>query len=230
MLENNPDKEPSGTVNNGEAANTKEFKISLADTKNGKRKHNDNDFEDDEDLENKANGHDQSDDRQKEKVSFLSNLFGIKYEIISLQKKKLVEHKCGECNFKCYNSAELSTHQITTHGQKKRLKVCENCSYKSDNTWEMDFHCRSRGHKAKKDEGIPCKKCDYVADGKDDSWVHKKVHIPEDKLFECDDCVWCGDRLDNIRYHAITQVWANNNIVAIMMSIFNAGSQYEDGL
>lgn len=94
----------------------------------------------------------------------------------------------------------------------------------------MDFHCRSRGHKAKKDEGIPCKKCDYVADGKDDSWVHKKVHIPEDKLFECDDCVWCGDRLDNIRYHAITQVWANNNIVAIMMSIFNAGSQYEDGL
>lgn len=84
MLENNPDKEPSGTVNNGEAADTKEFKISLADTKNGKRKHNDNDFEDDEDLENKANGHDQSDDRQKEKVSFLSNLFGIKYEIISL--------------------------------------------------------------------------------------------------------------------------------------------------
>ena len=55
----------------------------------------------------------------------------------------------------------------------------------------MDFHCRSRGHKVKKEEGIPCKKCDYIAENKDDSWVHKKVHIPPEKLFECGDCVWC---------------------------------------
>ena len=25
-------------------------------------------------------------------------------------------------------------------------------------TAQMDFHCRSRGHKAKKDDGVPCKK------------------------------------------------------------------------
>ena len=70
----------------------------------------------------------------------------------------------------------------------------------------MDFHCRSRGHKVKKEEGIPCKKCDYIAENKDDSWVHKKVHIPPEKLFECGDCVWCGDRLDNIRHHIHSQV------------------------
>ena len=58
-------------------------------------------------------------------------------------------------------------------------------------TFQMDFHCRSRGHKVKKEEGIPCKKCDYIAENKDDSWVHKKVHIPPEKLFECGDCVWC---------------------------------------
>ena len=69
----------------------------------------------------------------------------------------------------------------------------------------MDFHCRSRGHKPKKDEGVPCKKwalieflfllcmehlkstklclasnrnslrCDYVCENKDDVWVHKRV-------------------------------------------------------
>ena len=27
-----------------------------------------------------------------------------------------------------------------------------------DKTIQMDFHCRSRGHKPKKDEGVPCKK------------------------------------------------------------------------
>ena len=69
----------------------------------------------------------------------------------------------------------------------------------------MDFHCRSRGHKVRKDESIPCKKCDYMAVNKDDSWLHKKVHIPPEKLFECGDCVWCGDRLDNIRYHTVSQ-------------------------
>ena len=120
-------------------------------------------------------------------------------------KKKLVEYKCGECQFKCYNVAELSTHQTTTHGQKKRLKACENCAFTSDNVWEMDFHCKSRGHKQKKDETIPCKKCEYLASNKDDSWVHKKVHIPPEKLFECADCVWVGDRLDNIRYHCHSQ-------------------------
>ena len=33
-----------------------------------------------------------------------------------------------------------------------------------------------------------------------------QVHIPPEKLFECGDCVWCGDRLDNIRYHCHSQV------------------------
>jgi len=121
------------------------------------------------------------------------------------KKQKLEELKCKECNFKCYNAAELSTHLTTTHGGKKKMKSCDNCSYMSDNTWEMDFHCRSRGHKVRKDESIPCKKCDYMAVNKDDSWVHKKVHIPPEKLFECADCVWCGDRLDNIRYHTVSQ-------------------------
>jgi len=69
----------------------------------------------------------------------------------------------------------------------------------------MDFHCKSRGHKQKKDDSIPCKKCDYLAKDKDDSWVHKKVHIPPEKLFECAECVWVGDRLDNIRYHCHSQ-------------------------
>ena len=58
----------------------------------------------------------------------------------------------------------------------------------------------------KKDESIPCKKCDYMAENKEDSWNHKKVHIPADKLFECADCYWVGDRLDNIRYHVHSQV------------------------
>jgi len=121
------------------------------------------------------------------------------------KKKKLVEQKCGECNFKCFNDAEMRTHETTSHGGRKKLKVCSNCSFSCSNVWEMDFHCRSRGHKVKKEEGIPCKKCDYVAENKDDSWVHKKVHIPAEKLFECGDCVWCGDRLDNIRHHTHSQ-------------------------
>ena len=141
------------------------------------------------------------------------------------QKKKLVEQKCAECNFKCFDDAMMRTHQTTSHGGRKKMKVCQNCSFACTNVWEvtqsyhqpdwycsndfssqMDFHCRSRGHKVKKEEGIPCKKCDYIAENKDDSWVHKKVHIPPEKLFECGDCVWCGDRLDNIRHHIHSQV------------------------
>eukprot|EP00092_Neocalanus_flemingeri_P051528 GFUD01059994.1.p1 GENE.GFUD01059994.1~~GFUD01059994.1.p1 ORF type:complete len:249 (+),score=73.39 GFUD01059994.1:42-788(+) len=121
------------------------------------------------------------------------------------KKKKMVEQKCSECDFKCYNEAELKTHRMTSHGQKKKMKVCENCSFTCGNVWEMDFHCRSRGHKVKKDDAIPCKKCDYMAENKEDNWNHKKAHIPADKLFECADCVWCGDRLDNIRYHSHSQ-------------------------
>jgi len=121
------------------------------------------------------------------------------------KKKKMVEHKCGECDFKCYNEAELKTHQSTSHGQKKKMKVCNNCAFTCNNVWEMDFHCRSRGHKVKKDEAIPCKKCDYMCENKEDSWNHKRVHIPADKLFECADCFWVGDRLDNIRYHTHSQ-------------------------
>jgi len=123
-----------------------------------------------------------------------------------VKKKKAVEQKCPECEFKCYNDAELKTHISTSHKGRKKTKMCGNCNFTSENVWEMDFHCRSRGHKAKKDDGVPCKKCDYMAENKDDSWVHKKVHIPEDKLVECDDCVWVGDRLDNIRYHAAANV------------------------
>ena len=41
--------------------------------------------------------------------------------------------------------------------------------------FQMDFHCRSRGHKKKTDDAIPCKKCDYIAENKDDNWNHKKV-------------------------------------------------------
>jgi len=118
------------------------------------------------------------------------------------KKKKLTENKCEECQFKCYTEAEMKTHSNTSHGGRKRTKMCGNCNYTCSNVWEMDFHCRSRGHKAKKDDAVPCKKCDYLAANKDDLWVHKKEHIPADKLVECEDCVWVGDRLDNIRYHA----------------------------
>merc|ERR1711953_705876 len=142
-----------------------------------KRKIDENDF-DDENVE-KINGHE--------------------------DKKKMVEQKCPECNFKCFDDAMMRTHQTTSHGGRKKMKVCQNCSFSCTNVWEMDFHCRSRGHKVKKEEGIPCKKCDYIAENKDDSWVHKKVHIPAEKLFECGDCVWCGDRLDNIRHHIHSQ-------------------------
>ena len=84
MLENNPDKEPTGIVTNGSAADTKEFKISVtADTKNGKRKHDDNDFEDDEDIENKANGHDHPDEKQKEKVENFRFIY-FSYGVFSL--------------------------------------------------------------------------------------------------------------------------------------------------
>ena len=143
-----------------------------------------------------------------------------KEKMEELYPSRMETLKCKECQFECYNTAEMSTHLVTTHRGKKRMKVCNNCAYSSDNTWEMDFHCRSRGHKVKKDDSIPCKKCDYMAVNKDDSWVHKKVetteisryiifrqvHIPPEKLFECGDCVWCGDRLDGLRYHSHSQV------------------------
>jgi len=118
-----------------------------------------------------------------------------------VKKKIMVEQKCYECNFRCYSDGEMKTHAITSHGGVKRMKLCNNCAFTCHNVWEMDFHCRSRGHKPKKDEGVPCKKCDYVCENKDDVWVHKRVHIPAEKLVECGDCVWVGDRLDNIRYH-----------------------------
>lgn len=119
-------------------------------------------------------------------------------------KKPMVEKKCHECNFKCYNDGEMKTHCITSHGGVKKMKMCGNCPFTCHNVWEMDFHCRSRGHKVKKDEGVPCKKCDYICENKDDVWVHKRVHIPAEKLVECGECVWVGDRLDNIRYHCIS--------------------------
>jgi len=151
----------------------------------------------------KVNG--TSEDTFKRKIEKEVATNGHRVEEEPAQKKKMIEHKCKECDFKCYNEAELKTHQTTSHGQKRRQKVCDNCGFSCENVWEMDFHCRSRGHKVKKDESIPCKKCDYMAENKEDSWNHKKVHIPADKLFECADCYWVGDRLDNIRYHVHSQ-------------------------
>ena len=206
VLENNPiDHTPNG-INHWDK-NQRNDQAAEEET-NKKRKFGDHD------QDNVRESHPKSEDNQK--------------------KKKLEELKCKECQFKCYNTAEMTTHLVTSHRGKKRMKVCDNCAYSSDNTWEMDFHCRSRGHKVKKDDTIPCKKCDYMAVNKDDSWVHKKVsliittkcskynritntklviksnfpqvHIPPEKLFECGDCVWCGDRLDNIRYHCHSQV------------------------
>ena len=87
MLENNPDKEPSGTLTNGSSADSKEFKVSLAGTKNGKRKHDDNDFEEDEDLENKANGHSHPDDKQKEKVGKIVTVFLLIHKIFLVEEE-----------------------------------------------------------------------------------------------------------------------------------------------
>jgi len=182
ILENNPvekeTKESGMTVCGATVTNAAEQNDIAGKRKAG----NDNDFDNDE-TENKKNGNEDN----------------------SNKKKKLEEFICKECKFKCYTLNELSVHQTTTHGPRKKLKLCENCSYTSDNVWEMDFHCRSRGHKKKTDDAIPCKKCDYIAENKDDNWNHKKVHIPPEKLVECADCVWCGDRLDNIRYHIHSQ-------------------------
>ena len=54
-----------------------------------------------------------------------------------VKKKKMVEQKCTECDFKCYNEAELKTHQMTSHGQKKKMKVCDNCAFTCGNVWEV---------------------------------------------------------------------------------------------
>lgn len=178
VLENNPiDHTPNG-INHWDVNQT-----------------NDQAAEEETNKKRKFGDHDQDNDIDKSQSNSEENQ----------KKKKIEEMKCKECQFKCYNTAEMTTHLVTSHRGKKRMKVCDNCAYSSDNTWEMDFHCRSRGHKVKKDDTIPCKKCDYMAVNKDDSWVHKKVHIPPEKLFECGDCVWCGDRLDNIRYHCHSQ-------------------------
>lgn len=126
-----------------------------------------------------------------------------KKELASLERKKAAE-KCPECTYMCWTDAEMKIHRQTSHGSApRRLRLCGNCSYTCQNTWEMDYHTRSRGHKAK--EVITCKKCDFLCDTKEESWEHKKVHIPKDKLFECGDCNWCSERLDNMRYHEHSQ-------------------------
>lgn len=117
---------------------------------------------------------------------------------------KSVAEKCAECEYKCWTDAEMRVHCMTSHGSAPRRKrMCGNCNFTCTNTWEMDFHTKSRGHKAK--VVITCKKCDYLCETKEETWEHKKVHIPADSLFECGDCYWCGDRLDNIRYHVHSQ-------------------------
>lgn len=128
----------------------------------------------------------------------------VKLREIAAHERKKVEEKCPECSYMCWTDAEMLIHRQTSHGSRpRRMRMCANCSYTCQNTWEMDYHARSRGHKAK--EVITCKKCDFLCETKEESWEHKKVHIPQDKLFECGDCTWCSERLDNMRYHEHSQ-------------------------
>lgn len=121
------------------------------------------------------------------------------------RKRKAEEEKCPEqgCDFKSWFDEDMKFHVKNTHGFKQRIYKCGNCQWTCTNKWEMDYHCRARGHKVLKEECIPCKKCDFLAETKDDAMSHKKVHIDPDKLFECggDGCVYVSDRLDNLRYH-----------------------------
>lgn len=121
------------------------------------------------------------------------------------RKRKAEEEKCPEqgCDFKSWYDDDMKFHVKNTHGFKIRIYKCGNCQWTCNNKWEMDYHCRARGHKVLKEECIPCKKCDFLAETKDDAMAHKKVHIDPDKLFECggDECVYVSDRLDNLRYH-----------------------------
>lgn len=119
-------------------------------------------------------------------------------------KRKRVAEKCVECDYKCRTVAEMRSHCVITHeSAPRRKRMCANCNFTCISTWEMDYHARSRGHKTK--EVITCKKCDHLSDTEEESWEHNKVHIPADKLFECGECSWNGDRLYNIRYHAYRQ-------------------------
>jgi hypothetical protein len=43
-----------------------------------------------------------------------------------------------------------------------------------------------------------------------------QVHIPADKLVECGDCQWVGDRVDNLRYHIYSQVQPLSNPMSIL--------------
>jgi len=122
---------------------------------------------------------------------------------LSSERKKVAE-KCAECDYKCWSDMEMKIHCQTSHGSMpRRMRMCGNCSYTCQNTWEMDYHARSKGHKAK--VVLTCKKCDFLCETQEESWTHKKVHIPADKLFECGECYWVGDRLDNLRYHIHSQ-------------------------
>ena len=56
-----------------------------------------------------------------------------------VKKKKMVEQKCTECDFKCYDEAILKTHRMTSHGQKKKIKLCNNCAFTCNNVWEVRF-------------------------------------------------------------------------------------------
>jgi len=157
---------------------------------NGTEKKEESEDKKEEEKENKE----VRNDKEKE--------FKLHKDASTVQKK--AAEKCVECDYKCWTDAEMRVHCMTSHGSAPRRKrMCANCNFTCINTWEMDYHARSRGHKAK--EVITCKKCDHLSETKEESWTHKKVHIPADKLFECGECCWNGDRLDNIRYHAHSQ-------------------------
>ena len=128
LLENNPVEKVRNGDNNGASVTAHSDDKPAAE----KRKNEAGDNTDNSDSDGKE------DKQQKVSQVFLERpALTFNCYLFRFQKQKLEELKCKECNFKCYNAAELSTHLTTTHGGKKKMKSCDNCSYMSDNTWEV---------------------------------------------------------------------------------------------
>ena len=126
LLENNPVEKVTNGDNNGASVTAHSDDRQAAE----KRKN--------EAGDNTDNSDGKEDKQQKVSQVFLERpALTFNCYLFRFQKQKLEELKCKECNFKCYNAAELSTHLTTTHGGKKKMKSCDNCSYMSDNTWEV---------------------------------------------------------------------------------------------
>jgi len=181
-------------------SNNKEEEENTKDNKSTEEVTN-SDTADTKDTVEKVNGEGVTNDKEndKEKTEEV-----VEY-VQPTRKRKAEEEKCPECDFKSWYEEDIAFHIKNTHGFKKRIWQCENCSWKCDNKWEMDYHCRARGHKMLKNECVPCKKCEFLASNKDEAMLHKKAHIPPEKQFECAGCIWISDRLDNLRYHVNSQ-------------------------